>query len=306
MSQKPPEAPRDVAPGPPQSPLLAHVGARITAIRKNEQKELQLQLFPHWADDRRGVPNIVIRSSVFGVVRRGRRVRVNDLPIAAPEGWHLTVNGWRLDQSDLDVWLEVMHLARETKPGEIVRFTMYGMLKRLGLQGDGGDNRRWLQQRLKRLMQTTLSYDGPQHDGGPGNFITSFRIHKGTGQAMVRTNPDIRPLFESALLKHLDVKQRRSLGHNQLAKALHAMLSSHVDWLPMKVETLMRRVGADYAQVRFFRRDLKVVLGNFKDRGWIESWHFEGELLSIVLADAFMSPTQIRLIERRRNGKPGA
>lgn len=299
MSEEPPNAPpRDVAAGASQSPFLAHVGARITEIREHERKELQLKLFPNWPDDRRGAPNPVIRAAVFGVVRRGRRVRVTDLPIAAPEGWNVTLTGWRLDQSDCDLWLEVMHLARKTKPGESIRFTIHAMLKRLG-KGDGGRDRNWLSRRLKGLAETTLSFENAQFVGSSGSLLGSFKIDKRSGQALVRTNPEVRSLFES--VTHLDVERRRSLGSNQLAKALHAMLSSHADWLPMKVENVMRRVGADYAQVKFFRRDLKAVLSDFTKRGWIDAWQItDGDLLHIALRP---SPTQIRLIERRRDGK---
>jgi len=186
----------------------------------------------------------VIRAAVFGIVRRGRRRRVTDLPIAAPEGWNVTLTGWQLDQSDCDVWLEVMHLARKTTPGEPLRFTVHAMLKRLGLKGDGGDNRLWLTQRLRRLAQTTLSFDSKHSEGTSGSLLGTFKIDKTSGEAVVRTNPEVRSLFES--VTHLDVERRRSLGSNQLAKALHAMLSSHAAWLPMRIETLMRRVGADY------------------------------------------------------------
>lgn len=32
------------------------------------------------------------------------------------------MTGWRLDQHDLDLWLEIHHLARNATPGEEVRF----------------------------------------------------------------------------------------------------------------------------------------------------------------------------------------
>jgi hypothetical protein len=52
------------------------------------------------------------------------------MPVAGPIGSNITITGWRLDQYDLDIWLEVMHLARNEKPGETVRFTLHSMLKR--------------------------------------------------------------------------------------------------------------------------------------------------------------------------------
>ncbi len=286
----------------PQPRLMQAVESRISAIRQQQITELQLKLFPDWPDDRRGAPNTVIRSAIFGVVRRGRRQRVSDLPVAAPNSWVITMTGWRLDQHDLDLWLEVHHLARNAKPGEEVRFTMHSMLRRLGRKGKlGGDNYAWLEERLKALYQTTLLVDSGRHVGGAGNLIRNFRLDRETGEAIVETNPKLRTLWES--ITHLQVEQRRALGSNQLAKALHAVLASHAEWMPMLLETLMRRLGAQYGRLRDFKRDLRETLEDFVERGWIHGYRFsagaDGELLAI---ENIPTPSQRRAIERRRDG----
>jgi len=284
----------------PETPLMQHVTAGIKRIRQQRFNELQLKLFPDWPEDRRGAPNAVVRSAVFGVVRRGRRKRITDLPIAGPEGWDITMTGWRLDQHDCDIWLEVMHLARDTKPGETVRFTIYSLLKRLGRTSHPSqDDRVWLEQRLKNLAATTIAYDSGRYVGVVGALLGGFRIDRETGEGVARTNPEIRPLFEE--ITHLNVEQRRELGQNQLAKALHAAISSHATWLPMRVVTLMHRIGAEYDRVRDFKRDLKAVLEDFAQRGWIRSYRFaagaDGELVEI---SKIGTPAQVRAIERRR------
>ena len=282
-------------------PLTKTIERRIAAIRTQQIAELQLKLFPDWPDDRRGAPNTVIRSSIFGVVRRGRRQQVSDLPVAAPNGWSITMTGWRLDQHDLDLWLEIHHLARNATPGGEVRFTMHSMLRRLGRTGKiGGDNYSWLEERLKALYQTTLLVDSGRHVGGAGNLIRNFRLDRETGEAVVETNPKLRSLWES--ITHLQVEQRRALGSNQLAKALHAVLASHAEWMPMLLETLMRRLGAEYGRLRDFKRDLRETLEDFVARGWIRSYRFaagvDGELLAI---QNIPTPSQLRAIERRRD-----
>jgi hypothetical protein len=105
------------------------IDSKIAAIRSAQRAALQLKLFPDWPDDRRGPPAEVIRSATFGVVRTGRRQRVVDLPVAGPAGSSISIMGRRLDQYDLDIWLEVMHLARDQK--QTVTFTLRSMLKRL-------------------------------------------------------------------------------------------------------------------------------------------------------------------------------
>ncbi len=41
-------------------PLSRAIARRISVIREQQLKELQLKLFPEWPDDRRGAPNSVI------------------------------------------------------------------------------------------------------------------------------------------------------------------------------------------------------------------------------------------------------
>jgi len=265
-----------------------------TAQRDKKRLELQLKMFPTWPEDRRGYPNTMARSAIFAVIRRGRREHVEDLPISAPEGTNITLTGWRLDQADCDVWLEVMHLARETKPGEPVTFTLHSMLRRLGRKGDGKNDREWLKRRLKSLMETSISYSNAEVNGG-GSMLTNYRIDLTTGIAVVHTNSEMRPLFE--YVTHINIERRRALGSNQLAKALHAMISSHADWLPIRVETVMHRVGASYSVLKSFRRDLKIVLRDFQERGWIENWSItSNDLVHIAL---YPTPTQIRSLETR-------
>ena len=70
----------------------------------------------------------------------------------------------------------------------------------------------------------------------------------------------------------------------------------------MRVNTLMRRVGAEYSSERFFKRDLKHVLDNFAARGWIRGYKFtlsnsEGEELLEI--DKVQTPSQVRANARQ-------
>lgn len=273
---------------------------RRTLLEQQQALEaLQLKPFPDWADDRRGAPNTVVRSAVFGVVRRGRRQRVEDMPVDGPSGWNITINGWRLDQHDFDIWLEVIQLARNQKPGEPVRFTMHSMLKHLGRGTLGKKDYDWLTKRLKHLTQTTIAFENDQAVGVIGNLLQAFQIDHQTSEGVAYINPHIRPLFES--VTYLDISQRRALGTNQLAKSFHAVLASHAEWLPMRLETIMQRMGAEYARIRDFKRDLKIVLDDFLARRWIRSYSFtasgNSELLKV---SKVATPTQLRAIERRQ------
>lgn len=210
---------------------VAAIQERVATLASNARRqrlqELQFKLWPDWPDDRRGAPNTVVRSAVFGVVRRGRRQWVKDVPIVGPQGWSITLSGWRLDQYDCDIWLEIMHLAGNQAPGESVRFTIHSLLKRLGHDVLGKRDYAWIIQRLKNLTQTTIAFENEQTIGVMGSLLQAFQIDHQTGEGVAYTNPHIRPLFEQ--VTHLDIEQRRALSTNQLAKAFHAALASHVD-----------------------------------------------------------------------------
>jgi hypothetical protein len=284
--------------------LIERAKQRATEGRREELKAMQQRPFPLWPDDRRGAPNEVIRSAIFGVVGKGKRRRVADFPVDGPAGYEITMTGWRLDQHDCDIWLEIMHLARDAKPGDSVRFSMRGLLRALSRSDNGSANRSWLKGRLKGLAETTISFDGPRTYGVIGALIHSFEVDHETGEGVVTTNPKIRPLWES--ITHLNIAQRQALGSNQFAKSMHAILSSHADWMPMRLDTLMGRVGAEYSEIRHFKSDLKAVLENFKQREWIKSYAFsKGSGSEIIELQKHPTPTQLRNLSKQRDSKSG-
>ncbi len=106
---------QDAAPSAPGSGPLAKV----------------IQL-PVWPEAVRGVPNGVLRSALFGAIKKGPRRYLSRERIASLEGVEILYTGERLDQGDLDVWQAVLHIARLQGLGDECRATAYQLLKILG------------------------------------------------------------------------------------------------------------------------------------------------------------------------------
>lgn len=73
-------------------------------------------LLPAWADTRRAAASAVFRSALFPALARGHRRFVKRQKIFSTRGIDVFFTGELFDQSDLDVYLEILHLMRN-QPG---------------------------------------------------------------------------------------------------------------------------------------------------------------------------------------------
>jgi len=133
-------------------PILARQRALLEARCKSASAQLGLELspdsrashrLPQWSDSVRRVPNIALRSALFGAISKGRRPYLERAEIHAQGGNSVIYTGVLLDQGDLDVWETVLHMARAQALGAECRVTAYRLLKVLG-RTDTGKNRQIL------------------------------------------------------------------------------------------------------------------------------------------------------------------
>ena len=134
---------------------LKTILARVEAVRAEQQKrqELaaeqaeagergprQMSLFP---DDARAIPNYLARTPLFAPVRPGRRKRREGELLASPQGFEIRFSGEQLDQSDCDVFMQLVHGARGRTLGEPLLLNRAEFLSQIG-RADGGKNYEWL------------------------------------------------------------------------------------------------------------------------------------------------------------------
>ena len=104
---------------------------------------------PLWPEPKRGAPNAVLRGALFAAVQgKDRQYMHRQELIAAQDGITIRYTGEQLDQADLDVWEQALHLARTQALGTECYFTAHGFLKALGRQ-TGKSGHEWLKSAIR-------------------------------------------------------------------------------------------------------------------------------------------------------------
>ena len=222
---------------------------------------------PMWPNAVRGMPNAVLRSALFGAIKRGKRAYQERVKKASVEGVTVIHTGPQLDQADLDVWQHCLHLARIDGLGTRIQFTAGGFLKAIE-RGTGKSQHEWLKGAFARLSSSVVevaegrrAYFGPMLIGGARDDET--------GHYVIEMNPKIASLFGTDGWTGVELEVRRALKKQPLSQWLHQFYSSHARPFGFKVETLHRLCGSDNKQMAGFRRELAEALKKLSEAtGW--------------------------------------
>lgn len=205
-------------------------------VAQHDARELEIQL-TSWPDEVRGVPNITLRSALFGSSRSSSQTYLQRAEIYTQKPTRMRFTGPRLDQGDLDVWIVLLHIARSKTMGKPFKTSAYELLKQQA-KTDAGNNRKTLYKRLFRLAAATLEISAPRYSY-TGGLVESFYRDEITNELVISLNPELSKLFGPNEFTHIDWSIRRSLNSKPLAQWLHGFLSSHAEPIPMSVGTIM-------------------------------------------------------------------
>lgn len=235
---------------------------------------------PLWPDVVRGVPNAILRGALFGISTTREFHKTLTL-ISSVEGYEIRFKGESFNQTDLDVWEMLLHLARLQPLGTEVEFSAHSLLKDLG-RGTGGKDHEQLKNELMRLItggvEITWTKDKKAFAGA---LVSGYFRDDETGQYVVSFNPKMAKLYEAGHTL-IDWSERKALGKNNLAKWLHGQYASHAKPFPYKVETL-RDMSGSIATVKDFKQKLKKALDALKAIGSILNWSIDdGDLVHVV------------------------
>jgi hypothetical protein len=249
---------------------------------------------PVWAEPQRGVPNATLRSALFAAIQGKQRKAMQREVLASPNGFTIRFTGIQLDQSDLDVWELLLHLARLHPLGDRCEFTAYSLLKALG-RNTGKSEREWLKDVIARLVGCCVEITKGERKTYFGSLLEEGGRDEETEHYVLRLNPNLAALFAAGWTA-TDWEQRTHLKRKPLALWLYGFLATHAAPYPMKVESLMKWSGSTNTSKHDFKRKLKEALEELLTIGAIVSYRFEGDLLHV---ERVPSPSQQRHLDRK-------
>ena len=265
--------------------------------KEAERKSAALVQLDFWDEGKRAAPNALLRSALFPALatrnKENRRFLKND-SVFSVAGVTVFFTGEQFDQSDLDVYLELLNLARPFPLGTPVKFTAYAMLKTLGLP-TGGSNHARLHAVLVRLRGGTLDvtdhkkrYFGGLIEGGIRDELSdSYEI---------TINPRFATLFGLGMWATIDKDQRRALGRDVTAKALHAYYSIHAAPAAHKYETLADLTGLTNTNKRQVKNTIIKAHERLKDVDFLDDYEPEADKIKAHIKH---KPGQLRHLAKK-------
>jgi TrfA protein len=272
---------------------LDSLGKAMAERKKIDDKSKVYQL-PLWSEPVRGTPNPVLRGALFAAVQ-GKDCRYMERQLlACQKGLQIRFTGKQLNQSDLDVWEQALHLARYHPLGTRCEFSAHSFLKALGRR-TGKSDHEWLKDVFARLMGCGVELTDQKEQKTYGGSLLEFFRDEQTGRYAIHFNPKILAFYDGGWTA-IDWKDRQLLRGKPLALWLHGYLASHAKPYPVKIETLQNLSGSHNKEKKGFKQKLKVALDELKRIEFINGYEFDGEN---VVIDKPPTPSQQRYLERQ-------
>ena len=250
--------------------------------RKNAQLHVvqPLTATPNWPAPMRGTPNACLRSALFAGIQGNERIAYKKRTLlASVDGIEVRFLGVQLNQSDLDVWMQIVHLSRQQLPGFNVTFSAHALLTSLG-KGTGKSQHEWLKESMARLggAFVEMTFHGRDSFGEKG-FLRYYRDEV-TQRYVVELTESMLRLFEDGYT-HIEFEQRHELRKQPLALWLHGFLSSHAAPYPLKIGTLHRLSGSCAQTMRDFKYRMRKALEALVTIGAIDSFVIDEDSVKI-------------------------
>jgi len=201
---------------------------------------------------KRAMPNHIARSSLFAPVARGAKVKHTERILVTRKDAVIKFSGAQLDESQADVWMQIMHEATTRPLGEPLPICRAKFLRAIGRQ-TGNYEYAWLRRTMEALSSATLVIE-VTNDGKaklrvgatkPLHMLDSFDYDEVRKSYTVSVDPRWRYLYENREFAFIDLEQRLRIRRGQdMAKTLQRLVATsdetvqrfRLDWLKEKMQ----------------------------------------------------------------------
>lgn len=265
---------------PQPDQLFASIERLRETARQRERAEL-IQL-PLWPEAKRGTPNSFIRSALFSAIHSKDRTYIDGATLHSQQGITIKYTGQQLNQEDLTLWENLVHLAKAHPLGNVCAFTAHSLLKLLGLN-TGGDEHQRLHKGITRLnaCSVQITHEGKTYFGA---LIKAGIKDELTSHYSIELNRELMRLYGETQWTAIDWQQRLELRRKPLAQALHAYYSSHRTPYPIKLATLQRLTGSRTARTFEFKRLCRAALDELVKIAFLHGYSIEGDTVTVKRA----------------------
>ena len=265
--------------------MRARLASIHQGIKKRQRQQPQTQKpksaeivqLPLWPEPARGVPNSALRGALFAAIQGKDRQYMKRKLLSVQKGMEIRFTGMQLDQSDLDVWEQALHLARMHPLGTRCDFTAHAFLKALG-RSTGKPMHEWLKDTFARLGSCLVEITIARKTYF-GSLLEGWR-DEDTGRYCLEINPKLKNLYDAGWTA-IDWQQRKALSRKPLALWLHGYYASHVDPYPVSIEKLRQWSGSQTKRLRRFKEALIQALEDLKGIGAIMNFEIKDNLVYV-------------------------
>jgi len=242
----------------------------------------ELAMLPNVAVGKIPAPNLVLRSSLFAVIKKGNRKGVTRLLIASDGNTDIKFTGHRLDQADLDVWLHCLWLSRDCL-GKTVTVKIAEFLRGIG-RSHGTRSNEWLRDSLARLAFAGVTIaKSNSHECMVQERMLEFYSDDASGEPNVSISVSAAwaALFGVDSWTALTLTNRQRLVGKPLAQWIAGFYSTHARPIPLKISKLQNLCGSE-SSPKEFRKSLASALQSCVDAGALSRFKFmEDGLLAV-------------------------
>lgn len=257
----------------------------------NEQLVLQT-LLPLWDDDRRGIPNPLIRSGLFSVRSTPTRQQFSkDEKIASLSNIDVYYKGEELRQDDLSVWMALMTMVSKQAIDKPIYFTGYELVKDLNWRMHSESYAR-ARACIDRLKFTSLKIASSNMKSMyAGSLIREFAYavldDHGNAKWMVSLEPKVAQMFLNENTTFLEWEQRKAIGTRaSVTLWLHGFFSSHRDPLPISISKIHELCRSEQRSMANFKIRVRQSLETLVGIKFLTGYSIANDMVKVAKADS--------------------